>query len=109
MKSDYAKVSMSSVIFNVPLRPAYKSSRDFLIVKISVFIFSHSYKQTTTNGDLSLALEKRSIITYKGGSYAKNLVKISLATISLFYEPPPPDPPEHERIVENNVSPKVVR
>jgi hypothetical protein len=67
MKIEFASFSISSVIFNEPFRPASKSSNVYLIVSVRMFILSHSYRHTTTNGDLSFAFVLRSIILKKGG------------------------------------------
>ena len=67
MKIEFASFSISSVIFNEPFRPASKSSNVYLIVSVRMFILSHSYRHTTTNGDLSFAFVLRSIIPKKGG------------------------------------------
>jgi len=43
-------------MFNAPVKPSLRSSRDFLISPNNIFILSTSYKQTTMNGVFSFIL-----------------------------------------------------
>lgn len=66
-----ARVSIDSVMLRVPLRPASSSMRVILISERRPFMRSHSCRQTTTKGGLSVALANKSSMTNFSGVFSR--------------------------------------
>jgi len=94
---------MASVMFKAPVRPNLRSSRVLLISFKRPFILSHSCRQTTINGVLSLIFPVISnILKPSGALVLKSVIKFIMVS-SLDPPPPPPAPAVIERMVSKMV------